>query len=82
MTSLEMTRIVEEAADAYRRESGDAPQLHVQSVRQEGGWFYVAVTAEPKPERIYPYYDHLAQVERRVREGRDVDVLLVPARAA
>ena len=84
LTDEEIAGIVRHTVARYRAEHPDLPALSVsaESVRRDGEWYEIAVVAVNRPARAYPFYDHLTALESILRDEHDVDVLLVPARAA
>jgi hypothetical protein len=84
LTNEEIASLVQTTAAEYRIDHMDLPELRVppESVRRDGEWYYVAVVAAQRPARAYPYYDHLRALESRMQDEHDLDVVLVPARAA
>jgi hypothetical protein len=42
------------------------------------GWWYVPVSYEIEPGKLYTYYEVFAQIEEELEEAEHVNVLLVP----
>ncbi|MBI2297992.1 MAG: hypothetical protein HYU66_03410 [Armatimonadetes bacterium] len=84
LTNDQIAEIIQTTANDYRGEDPSLPELSVspESVRYEDGWYYVDVVARQRPARAYPFYDQLRELESRLRDRHQVDVLLAPARAA
>ncbi len=77
--------VVDELLVAYHDEEPEFPLVSIvrKGIKQDAGWWYGPVVRPiPHTLRAHPYYDHLREVEARVRDRCGVDVLLVPARAA
>jgi len=47
-------------------------------VRREAEWWYIPVKPSAIPQRSFPYYEALADVEEELEQKEKLDVVLVP----
>lgn len=54
-------------------------EVVTEGVREDNGWWYVPVHAEPEPEKRWPYYEDLTDIETTIEDNSGIHVVLVPA---
>jgi hypothetical protein len=49
-----------------------------EGIRQDDDWWYVPVKSDRIPDRLFEYYEALANVESQIEEDNQVTVLFIP----
>ena len=61
----------------YFAGQGDVEMIE-DRIRRENDWWYVPVRRKRAFARTFEYYDVLANLEERIEEEQDLNILLVP----
>ena len=80
MSTMMQDEIVQLVQTFLDRHQPEAYRLDVDAlgVKREDDWWYVTVVPSRTGVRSYDYAQRLTEVEERIRDERDLKVLLIP----